>query len=604
MGDNLEAQKLFEIGKALYQQGKYHAAADTFEKTIYKDSTYVDAYNYLGLALSHIGKVEEAIKMLNKAIEIDPKCVEGYTNLGNILFESEKYPDALAFYEKAANADPNYANAFFNWGYTLDYLKNFEDAVAKYEQAIHAKHDYHPYAYHNIAEIYWKQGRYKESLTAWHKAREVYYHVKEKKSPRDYFNKAKDFQYLGDILREFLCELDQAQKIYLEGLQVEPDNINILYGLVSLYLDQKDCMLFKNEVATTNYWKAWEMYKKCEKLLDDQIESLGETTDDRLRQKEKALLYLQLGKLYILMKEYDKAEKIMLKALDLEKESAEIYTNLGIVYIRKDKHQKAVDYFEAALRQDIDNLTIRSNLAESYFKNGKLERAEEEHLKILDITLYHVESHIGLGHIYTAKGEAGDEDMFAHAIYHFTEGLKISKAETGSKKFNKKELADVYYSRGYARVKLFELSKTTRDETELTKAFNDFKLCYKIDSENHKAKRVIEKIKKRAVRLAPQWLTETLGPTLIILCSVCVFLFSQLSFYGVNVSLGQYVYWKSNTMIMKDVYSYVILTFGSVFLMIAGMSLPQILKLKVAGIELEKSSVDQVKRSESMCAGM
>ena len=38
---------------------------------------------------------------------------------------------------------------------------------------------------------------------------------------------------------------------------------------------------------------------------------------------------------------------------------------------------------------------------------------------------------------------------------------------------------------------------------------------------------------------------------------------------------------------------YALLTFGSLLFMVVGLYLPQILKLRVAGIELEKSSVDQ-----------
>jgi hypothetical protein len=38
---------------------------------------------------------------------------------------------------------------------------------------------------------------------------------------------------------------------------------------------------------------------------------------------------------------------------------------------------------------------------------------------------------------------------------------------------------------------------------------------------------------------------------------------------------------------------YSLLTFGSLLFMVAGLYLPQLLKLKVGGIELEKSSLDQ-----------
>ena len=39
---------------------------------------------------------------------------------------------------------------------------------------------------------------------------------------------------------------------------------------------------------------------------------------------------------------------------------------------------------------------------------------------------------------------------------------------------------------------------------------------------------------------------------------------------------------------------YAVLTFGALIFMVAGLYLPQILKLKVAGIQLEKSSAEQI----------
>jgi hypothetical protein len=49
-----------------------------------------------------------------------------------------------------------------------------------------------------------------------------------------------------------------------------------------------------------------------------------------------------------------------------------------------------------------------------------------------------------------------------------------------------------------------------------------------------------------------------------------------------------------------DLAFYVPVTFGSIILMIAGFYLPRLLKLKVAGIELEKSSVDQITSAGSV----
>lgn len=43
-----------------------------------------------------------------------------------------------------------------------------------------------------------------------------------------------------------------------------------------------------------------------------------------------------------------------------------------------------------------------------------------------------------------------------------------------------------------------------------------------------------------------------------------------------------------------DTATYSLLTFGSLILLIAGIYLPQIIKLKIAGIELEKSNLENV----------
>jgi len=76
------------------------------------------------------------------------------------------------------------------------------------------------------------------------------------------------------------------------------------------------------------------------------------------------------------------------------------------------------------------------------------------------------------------------------------------------------------------------------------------------------------------------------GQGTILFVSGFVFLLTQISF----LVTGK----------LSDPRYDVPVTFGSIILMIAGFYLPRLLKLKVAGIELEKSSVDQVTSSGSI----
>jgi len=213
-----------------------------------------------------------------------------------------------------------------------------------------------------------------------------------------------------------------------------------------------------------------------------------------------------------------------------------------------------------------------------------VDKAESEYEKILEITSDHVESLIGLGEVYTAMAEDGDGDMYDRAIEYFTRGKKTGESGEGSKRLKKKELAALLYSRGYARVKLYEAPKTRRDEKQLGEAERDFKVgatqigFFYGHTRSAEPASINEVVPKAAsVEVAP---------------------------VKGDVAKGKEVKSTSKPEAVAPgamgAGYYALLSFGSLIFMIAGLYLPQILKLKVAGIELEKSSVDQITTAGSL----
>jgi hypothetical protein len=95
----------------------------------------------------------------------------------------------------------------------------------------------------------------------------------------------------------------------------------------------------------------------------------------------------------------------------------------------------------------------------------------------------------------------------------------------------------------------------------------------------------IDKLEKRLYHFSRRSALERIGPWLLTLLSLVVFFLSQANFFlgmpGKQIDTGYYV----------------LLTFGSLMFILAGLTLAQLLKLKVAGIELEKSAVDQITTS-------
>ncbi len=132
-----------------------------------------------------------------------------------------------------------------------------------------------------------------------------------------------------------------------------------------------------------------------------------------------------------------------------------------------------------------------------------------------------------------------------------------------------------------------------KDESLLHQAIKDFKECLNNDPSNWKAKRAIEKINVKFKYFSPQRLTQKIGPWLIVLLSLVVFVLSQVSFFIGKPLSAKLSFLQGHPISIEKEY-YVILTFGSLLFIVVGLYLPQIMKLKVGTFELEKSPVEQI----------
>ena len=597
-------------GNALYTLKKFDEAALKYERAI---SIRDDFYAYLnwGLALYNQQKHEDAIRRFRDAkryLDItNPAAIANlYCQWGNALQSLKRYVEAAQQYEKAAEKvaekvaqgapairlDPEAeaelkqlrADAYFGWGIALANQRLYTDAIAKQQKAVELDRNY-AYAYHNAASYLWLQGKYEEAWPEWTKAREAYERTKPKAVERQ---DSDLFQYYGTLLHRMFWRLEEAESAYRDGLKIKPDHIGIRIGKVNLYLSQQD----NGQDRAGAHWKARETYVEARRLLDEQLKA------EQLKESWQADFYLQRGELELLMGDYEEAEKDLVKAreLDLDGDSPDGCINLGVLWMWKENFERAVQYFDEARRRDPDNLKARAYLAGAYLKAKRVADAESAYQDILAVAPRHVESRIGLGEVYTAMGEDGETDLYQEAIENFDAAVALSTSGGASTILRGKELAAVYYSRGYARTKLYQSDQGKdhgpRLKREVKKkllldARNDFQSCRDEcqragctagDPELLRAKRVLEKLKEKTSQSPATWL-EDAGPWILVALSLVLLLATQYSFFrGGRVN---------------DVKYYVALTFGSLMFMLAALCLPQLSKFKISGISLEKSPVEK-----------
>jgi tetratricopeptide (TPR) repeat protein len=608
------------LAKSQYAARKYDEAAKAYQAILDSGTKTAEIWRGLGSSLYELWSYDEAIDAFNEAIKIDP-YPDTYGDLGESFYQLRRFPEAIENYEKAAapcrakaetataeaneadkcnseekkkeardkreeaqKAFADYADGCIDLGYCYLCLRDFDKAIEVLNRAIDKAGQY-PLAYHSLASVYWTQGNYKDAMTQWTEAKARYKSCEEirKKGWVGWL------LYEGTLLHEVFGDLDEAERVYKEALELREDSVRGWAGLAALYVErQENCREERNKAATD----AQRAYRKAKEVI-------------RSRSCSNVESLLMKGELELSMADYDSAKTSLTAALQKDEEqkddnryvrTAKPNTDLGILCMRTGKCKEAIRYFQKAIEIDSTDLALRSNLAEAYLRDDRLDDAEKEFLRVLKTAPDHIESRIGLAAVYSALGDAGDTDMYDAAVTQYSTALILAKRKAGSKRVKASELAKVLYSRGYAYVKSYEAAATSSERRRLYDARADFRECFKLDGEQHKAKRAVEKIDKVLPRRSPQRYMEDWGPSLILVLSFGVFLVFQLSLLGSLVDKSKLPAWLNFLAQAQGLppSEYITVTLGSLLLMVASCYLPQLLKLKVPGIELEKTAVDQI----------
>jgi hypothetical protein len=225
----------------------------------------------------------------------------------------------------------------------------------------------------------------------------------------------------------------------------------------------------------------------------------------------------------------------------------------------------------------------------------QFETARDKFARVLKFAPRNIDALCGAAQVHIELADDGDPDQYETAVQCLTYALEYGRnEESGSKRLSKSDLAKIYYTRGYARTKSYEADASRNTLiASLKVASDDFRNCADADPLDSKARAAIEKINKRKRQRRGEFLVEVLSPAIIFCLSALVFLFAQLAFiYSLfTADAAQALVKDAAQALVKD---YFWLTFTSLLFMVAAAYLPQLLKLKLPGIELEKASVDKV----------
>ncbi len=179
------------LGMTYFDLRQYDRAEEALKEAIRLSNGWQYPYTNLGNVYAEQGKDLLAVKKYEQSVAIEAKDPYPLNNLGNVLVSAGQPKKAIGYYQKALDIDPNYSSPLIGLGNAYHALGNTMNATIYYKKAI--KVDSNAIiAYQNLAILFSQKNQLKEAI-----------------------------------------------KTFNLGLEVAPDDIQLLSGLAVVYEKQK-----------------------------------------------------------------------------------------------------------------------------------------------------------------------------------------------------------------------------------------------------------------------------------------------------------------------------------------------------------------------------
>src|SRR5262249_22629662 len=211
---------------------------------------------------------------------------------------------------------------------------------------------------------------------------------------------------------------------------------------------------------------------------------------------------------------------------------AEVAERRGVICFESEDYAQAATKFGEALRAKGEDLTLRSNLGHALLRAKKFEAAQDEFARVLKAAPGHIGARLGAAQLCLELADDGDGDQYQLAEHHLTLALEYGRNRyTGSQRLQANEIANIYYQRGYAMAKRYESDGAAARSGALASALRDFQECQRADPGHTKAGPAIEKITRQIQLRSSERLVGLIGPLLIVVAALVVFVLAQLDFF-------------------------------------------------------------------------
>ncbi|MCH9743369.1 MAG: tetratricopeptide repeat protein [Gammaproteobacteria bacterium] len=314
--------------KALYQQGKLSEALQLYLEILNEDPQQADIIHMIANTHIRMQQPEQALSYIEKAIALQPRNAIFYNTLGRVYAASNKNDEnqktAESTYQKALEIDPKCIETYNNLAWLYFSQNKLDDATALLRKALEINPHHYPSLYY-LGQLLLNNQQPKEAVK--------------------YFNQCINQDPRGVELNHKLGlaffhtkQYENAIHYFRITLMLDLEHIDANYNLANAFLQ-----INKTELSLNYFLKQLEIKPSLE-------------------------CHMNIGLLYVDLKEYSDAEKHFLQALEFDPHDLSAHLNLGSLHLKFDHTHKALHHYQEVIKLEPDNLPVHLNLGGLYRK--------------------------------------------------------------------------------------------------------------------------------------------------------------------------------------------------------------------------------------------
>ncbi|MGK7393049.1 MAG: tetratricopeptide repeat protein [Candidatus Cyclobacteriaceae bacterium M3_2C_046] len=417
-------------GLAFYYNKAYDEAIESYRKAIEAEPEYAVYFQNIALAYKDQMKYDLALQWYFKALDTQPEQPSRiYNYIGLIYYDQKELPEAIKWYEKAVKKAPEEHIYLANLGLAHREEGNLEQAVAYFQSAL-KKDPQNDIYLHELGKAFLENGEGENALHYLARAVELkpdnatlvfdlgraYLTNKEMASGIEQLQKAISLKsseidfYLAlsqafrqidqwdqaeTTLRKIMktypgnrtvtCELGQlklalndsaaAQEIFREGLMYNPDDPELLVGLMNAFMADQQTEEAENiflDTLNTHQSDCNYLYELGRALYPSHPQKAA-TCFGKIQQDcaQEHQLLIEIGRLYGLDHEFTAAVAFLNDAIQAEFPDYQVYMFLVRSYLALDLKEQEEKVFQEALAR-FSHKHSRLYRMGKYFKEEKL----------------------------------------------------------------------------------------------------------------------------------------------------------------------------------------------------------------------------------------